>query len=325
MSKETAMGRNRPSHSQKNISLLAACMLTACGSPPTETPAVAEATGAEAPAAAAAPAAPRHIIDNSAALSTLVAQTVAVDLSKPEPDAVYWDRVVGGTVTLMGQPMINPRPEATTTDTVQVQALHDGTRVAFRLRWKDSEVSEAGHLAKFSDAIALEFPQQADSLPPVMMGAVGLPVSLYHWRAQYQRDEEHGKPTIEQLYPNASIDMYEHEYKTAPVGSKDAAEKYSPAKTLGNPQAYPKKAVDVIVAEGFSSTAVQDNDGAAARGEWKDGYWTVVISRPLRSPVGGELKPGATSYIAFAAWQGGKNEVASRKCVTMAWVPLEIR
>jgi Ethylbenzene dehydrogenase len=318
------MGRNSVTKTKKLLCLLASCSLVACAAQ-TSQQAAQEPGGAAAPEAAPPPAAPRNIVDNSAALSTLVAQRVAADLSKAEPDAVYWDSVVGGTVTLMGQPMVNPKPETVTTEAVQVQAIHDGTRIAFRLRWKDTEVSDQGQLAKYSDAIALEFPKLADSVPPVMMGGPGLPVLLYHWRAQYQRDEEKGKPTIEQLYPNASVDMYQHEYKTAPVSSKEAAEKYSPAKAVGNPQAYPKKAVDVIVAEGFATSAVQENDGSVAKGEWKDGHWTVVISRPLASPAGGVLTPGAASYVAFAAWQGGKNEVGSRKCVTMAWTPLEVR
>lgn len=154
-------------------------------------------------------------------------------------------------MTLLAQPMIAPRPETTTTDSVIVQAVHDGTRAAFRLRWKDTEKSEAGRLGEFSDGLALEFPLRDGPPPPVMMGAKDMPVHLFHWRAQYQRDKEQGKPSIKDLYPNQSIDMYPHEYKEAPVGSPSAAEKFSPGVAEGNPQSYAKTGVDEIVAEGF--------------------------------------------------------------------------
>ncbi|MCG3173685.1 MAG: hypothetical protein GMKNLPBB_01885 [Myxococcota bacterium] len=259
-------------------------------------------------------------------VETLVAARVADDLSKPNPGAEYWSKVKPGKITLMAQPMVAPRPEKTTTNELQVQALHDGNYLAFRLRWEDTGKSEGGRVGEFSDALALEFPVHDGDPPPVMMGAANLPVALYHWRAMYQRDAEQGKPTIEEIYPNVAVDMYQHEYKTGGGGSPVAAEQYSPAKTVGNPQSYPKKSVDVIIAEGFSTTAVQENDGASGKGEWKDGVWTLVITRPINSPIGGKLTPGGKgNNIAFAAWQGGKDEVGSRKCVTMAWTPLQLQ
>ena len=312
--------RNITRSQSRLVVQLASSLLLACATTTSQ-----QATPSVDMPAPAVPAPPRQIVDNSAALTKLVAQRAPGELALADPDAIYWDSVVGGTVTLMGQPMVNPKPEATTTDALQIQALHDGTRIAFRLRWKDPEVSEAGQLAKYSDAVALEFPQRDDVVPAVMMGGPGTPVQLYHWRAQYQRDEQHGKPTITDLYPNASVDMYMHEYKTAAVSNKEAAERYQPAKAVGNPQAYRKRAVDVLLAEGFSTSAVQENDGAVALGAWKDGYWSVVIVRPLQSTVGSAIKAAAQNYVAFAIWQGGKNEVGSRKCVTMAWTPLELQ
>ncbi len=228
-------------------------------------------------------------------------------------------------MTLLAQPMIAPRPETTTTDSVIVQAVHDGTRAAFRLRWKDTEKSEAGRLGEFSDGLALEFPLRDGPPPPVMMGAKDMPVHLFHWRAQYQRDKEQGKPSIKDLYPNQSIDMYPHEYKEAPVGSPSAAEKFSPGVAEGNPQSYAKTGVDEIVAEGFSTSSVQEGHGSLAQGAWANGEWTLVIVRPLVIDGGSTLKPGGTSNIAFAVWQGGKGEVGSRKCLTMQWTPVKVQ
>jgi Ethylbenzene dehydrogenase len=258
-------------------------------------------------------------------LKELVAKKVTADLSKPDPNAAYWADVPQGIVTLLAQPMIAPRPEKTTTDNVLVQAVHDGTRIAFRLQWKDPEKSEAGRLGEFSDALALEFPAKDGPLPPVMMGARDMPVHLFHWRAQYQRDKESGKPTVKELYPNVSVDMYPLEFKEAEGGTPAQAEKFSPGQAEGNPQSYAKSGVDEIIAEGFSTSAVQEGHGSAGHGEWKDGMWSLVIVRTLAVQGGSTLKVGTPGHIAFAAWQGGQGEVGSRKCVTMAWTPLTVQ
>ncbi|MCU0696815.1 MAG: ethylbenzene dehydrogenase-related protein [Myxococcaceae bacterium] len=256
----------------------------------------------------------------------LEVRSVKADLSKDDPAAPYWASAPETNVSLIGQPMVVPRPGSTTTANLTVQAVHDGKRIAFRLRWADTEKSEAGPLGKFSDAAAIQFPAQAgDFPPPVMMGAKGLPVHLFHWRAQYQRDREQGKPDIKTLYPNGSIDIYPMEFPAAEANrglSEKDQEKFSPARAEGNPQAYAKTGVDEIIAEGFSTSQVQEGHSSSGQGVWKDGGWTLVISRPLVIEGGSTLKPGAKSWAAFAVWQGGQGEVGSRKCLTMAWSTL---
>lgn len=258
-------------------------------------------------------------------LKELTVQKVSTDLSKPDPAAPFWHDVPEGVVTLLAQAMVAPRPETRTTESVIVQAVHDGTRVAFRLRWKDSEKSEAGHLGEFSDGLALEFPLREGTVPPVMMGAKDLPVHLFHWRAQYQRDKEKGKPTMKDLYPNGSVDMYPLEFKEAPGSDPAAAEKFSPGAAEGNPQSYSKTGIDEIVAEGFSTSSVQEGHGSQAQGTWANGEWTLVIVRPLVIEGGSTLKAGTDGNVAFAIWQGGKGEVGSRKSITMHWTPVKIR
>jgi hypothetical protein len=255
-------------------------------------------------------------------ITELKVAKIEADLALADPAAEFWEDVAPGLISLMAQPMVAPRPETTTTDAVQVQAVHDGSRIAFRLRWKDPELSEAGPLGKFSDAIALEFPIREDELPPVMMGAKDHPVHLFHWRAQYQRDHDQGKPEMKEVYPNVSVDMYPMEFKDAKGGTREQAEQFAPGVAEGNPQSYAKQGVDEIIAEGFSTSAVQEGHGSAGRGQWRDGWWEVVITRPLAIEGGSALKPGTPGNIAFAVWQGGQGEVGSRKCVTMMWTPL---
>lgn len=262
--------------------------------------------------------------DPTTELTELVVNVVSADLATSDPDAAFWKTVAPGMVTLMAQPVTTPRPEVTTTDKIYVQAVHDKDWVAFRLRWADAEMSEAGHLGEFSDAIAMEFPMVGDKPPSVMMGSKDDPVHIFHWRAQYQHDVEHGKPEISDLYPNASIDMYPMDFKQAPGGSKDDKEAFNPGVAIGNPQSYSKTGVDEIIAEGFSTSSVEEGHGATARGVWKDGMWTVVISRPMAIEGGSTIATGLPNALSFAVWQGGKDEVGSRKCIHMAWLPMKV-
>jgi len=211
---------------------------------------------------------------------------------------------------------------------VKVQAVHDGKTIAFRLTWADSELSAAGRLGEFSDAAAIQFPAGNGEAPPVvMMGSKDHPVHIFHWRAQYQRDLEQGKPTMKQLYPNVSIDMYPMEFESAAASNgvtERDRERYSPGRSEGNPQSYAKSGVDEIIAEGFSTSSVQQGHQSAGRAVWENGQWTLVIARALALEGGSVLAPGQSSFVAFAIWQGGAQEVGSRKSVTMTWTALQV-
>lgn len=249
---------------------------------------------------------------------------VDVDLSQPDPEAPFWANVAPLELSLMAQPMIRPRPLQANTPALSVQIVHDGTQVALRLSWRDLEKSEAGKLGEYSDGAAVQFPMTpGESPPPIFMGAKGMPVHIFQWRAQYQRDAERGKPTMAELYPNMSIDMYPMEY--ADPGRVDppiaAREQFSPGRAVGNPQSSAKSGVDEIWAEGFSTSSVQESV-ASGHGVFKDGAWSLVIVRPMQRPGGSSFQPGDTTFAAFAVWQGGEGEVASRKSVTMSWTPL---
>ncbi len=260
----------------------------------------------------------------------LIARKVTQDLSKlPTPRDALWKTATEESVMLMAQPMIAPRPDTTHTSSVKVQTIHDGKWIAFRLRWKDTEKSEAGRLGLFSDAVAIEFPVKDNKTPPpIFMGAKDDPVHLFHWRAQYQADHERGKPEMKDLYPNMSTDMYPLEFKDygSLKGFTDAQrEVYSHGRAAGNPQSYAKRGVDEMVSEGYSTSSVIQHTQSEGAGEWKDGEWAVVISRALSREGGSVLKVGEASFLGFAVWQGGHTEVGSRKCVTMTWTPLQIK
>ncbi len=268
------------------------------------------------------------LVQSIAGASEIKAVKVSVDLSKATWGDSIWKDVREEAVSLMAQPIAIPRPKTTQTSLIRVQAVHDGQWIAFRLRWKADEKSEAGKLGHFSDAVALQFPVKEGSPPPIFMGAKDNPVHIFHWRAQYQKDLEKGKPEMNELYPNMNPDMYPMEFKDSgniEGLNNEKREIYSPGKVSGNPQSYEKpSAVDEIFAEGFGSSSVIQNRVAIGHGDWEKGEWSVVIARPLKRENGSILEPGKNSYMAFAVWQGAKQEVGSRKSVTMSWVPLQV-
>ena len=72
-------------------------------------------------------------------------------------------------------------------------------------------------------------------------------------------------------------------------------------------------AVETLAAEGFGTLTAQPTDGVEAKGIWKDGFWRVVFTRPLRSAPGDHrvpLDPAAQGLVpvAFAIWNGDAQE-----------------
>lgn len=231
-------------------------------------------------------------------------------------------------VSLMGQPMVPPKPKTTETTSIRVSAVHDGKWVAFRLRWKDSEMSESDRLATFSDAVAIQFPiHNNEAPPPPMMGGKDDPVHIFHWRYQYQVDATKGKKTIDQIYPNMSPDMYPMDFRQKgnhKEATQDQKDSFVGGLAAGNPQSAPKTGVDEILAEGFGTSAVMESHAAKGFGEWRNGEWMVIIARPLNYENSSKLPVGRKSNIAFAVWQGGKKEVGAIKSLTMMWTPLSV-
>lgn len=262
-------------------------------------------------------------------LAEIDAKKISGDLSREFQNESIWKMAnADQRIGLMGQPMVVPMPKKTETSLINVTAVHDGKWIAFRLKWKDGEISEAEKLATFSDAVALQFPiKNNEEPPPIMMGGKDDPVHLFHWKYQYQLDAKNGKRTIDQIYPNMTTDMYPMDFKEKgnfKEASKEQKESFVGGTAAGNPQSFSKSGVDEIFAEGFGSSAVSDSHQAKGFGEWKNGEWTVFIVRPLVYENGSKIIVGKKSHIAFSVWQGGKKEIGAIKSLTMMWTPFNV-
>lgn len=263
--------------------------------------------------------------------NTIESSFVKADLSKPVLEETMWKKAKTLNVSLMAQPMAIPKPATTETSSIKVQSINDGKWISFKLTWKDKDKSDDEKLGKFSDGIALEFPVKVkNGVPPsAFMGEKDNPVHIYHWKATFQKDMERGGfHKMSEIYPNASVDLYPLEPKfegNYPKATEEEKMVFSHGKAAGNPQSFEKlKAVDEIYAEGFGTSQVIQNNQGIGKGEWKNGEWSVVITRPLSSKIGSSLKFGSSNFVCFAVWQGGKDETGSRKSVTLSWFPLNI-
>ena len=94
--------------------------------------------------------------------------------------------------------------------------------------------------------------------------------------------------------------------------------RYSPARAVGNIVAGPHdRPVQDLVAEGPGTLAPGASTDSQGRGRHDGTGWAVVIRRRL--PAGWDATRG--SQVAFAVWQGDRNEVGARKMRT-AWISL---
>jgi DMSO reductase family type II enzyme heme b subunit len=78
--------------------------------------------------------------------------------------------------------------------------------------------------------------------------------------------------------------------------------------------------VQDLLAEGPGSLSPAGETRSTGKGERTNTGWSVTIVRPL--PAG--LTPTVRSQVAFAVWEGSKDEAGARKMRT-GWIPLALR
>jgi hypothetical protein len=121
--------------------------------------------------------------------------------------------------------------------------------------------------------------------------------------------------------PHATIDHYPHEaapLKSDPGAQREVQLRYSPAHALGNFMAGPReRPVQDLIAEGPGTLGPGPSADSQGRGQHNGSGWSVVLSRRL--PAGWDSARG--SQVAFAVWQGDRNEVGARKMRT-GWINL---
>ncbi|MCE9552900.1 MAG: c-type cytochrome [Planctomycetes bacterium] len=208
-----------------------------------------------------------------------------------------------------------------------VQAVHDGRDIAIRLRWQDATSnSDAARTQAFRDAIAVEL-YRGTVEPFLGMGSTDAPVDVWFWQAEPPT----GPPDVEQIYPRTVVDQYPLSEKTVSTAEyqrpgtqrKEQPDISLPAKASGNP------VVPAAGASGSSSLTASGPGSVAfrlpksrlvtARGQWREGRWTVVMTRPLvvEGASGVSLVPGERASIALAVWDGDHRDRNGQKLISI--------
>ena len=249
---------------------------------------------------------------------------VATVASLPtEPSDAIWNQAPEHVAELLTQDQVDPRLMERSTPELRVRTLTDGTNLSFRLQWTDQTQDDRDTPAMFADACAIQLPAKIEpTVPAPQMGETGHPVQITYWSAKWQATVDGREDSLQDLYPNATIDHYPFEAQSLEPGSaeqKAMAVRYAPARALGNLMTGPReKPVQDLIAEGPGTLAAAASTTSDGRGQRNEDGWTVVITRLL--PEGFDVVGPA--QVAFAVWEGSQDEVGARKMRT-GWITLK--
>jgi hypothetical protein len=153
------------------------------------------------------------------------------------------------------------------------------------------------------------------------MGEAGRLVDIVYWRASWQAGVDGRPDTIQALHPGAVVDHYPVEAQSLEPDSniqRRFSQRYAPARARGNVMEGPRQQpVQDLEADGPGTLRPSRLQASSGRGSRTAHGWQVILTRPVPASLG----PGGRSQVAFAVWDGGHDEVGSRK-MRSGWVPL---
>jgi len=262
----------------------------------------------------------------SVAEADLLSVYIGQPVPATDPDSDLWEEAEAVEVALTGQTMIAPMKEDPAPKSVKVRSLHDGRKIAFLMEWDDPQEDNLTiKTDQFRDACAVLLGAYPAPLALWLMGTKESPVTILHWKADWQLDIDKGFQDLEVAFPNASFDFYpplveaERPLKL-PEAYPETARAWLPGWHVGNPLSQPVKGLPVEKLQAIGPgtiTAFPTQDGEG-RGRWRDRKWKAALAKGLTGSDDQELglSPGEVYSIAFAVWSGAEQGVGARKSVT---------
>jgi hypothetical protein len=239
-------------------------------------------------------------------------------------DDAAWKMAPVHDAQLLLQDIVDPRLLKPSTGRVKVQSVTNGREIAFLMRWDDATTNDSPAPASFPDACAIQLPSTSSAdLPAPQMGEEGRTVEITYWSAIWQAGMTKKHDDIKTLHPNSAVDHYP--FQAEPLSNNPAEQqameqRYAPARAVRNPMSGPRnQPVQDLIAEGPGTLAPAAKSTSRGTGNRLQQGWEVVIVRQL--PEG--LRSVPRSQVAFAVWEGSKQEVGARKMRT-AWIPLSM-
>lgn len=231
-----------------------------------------------------------------------------------DPTADFWDDVPATLLSLSAQIGYLPKGGGSIKD-VSVQLVRNESWLAVRLQWDDATADTViAQTDDFSDAVAVQLAGGTATLPFVCMGQLGSQVEIWQWRAE--RDPlAGGGLSYEEAYPGLLVDYYPFENEST----------FYPAWAAGNFLALANNTpVETLTAAAPGTLTTVEAAPVWGAGAWEAGQWSVLFARPLLPPGEGVTVEGDQISVAFAAWDGARDERDGQKS-TSSWYPLSFR
>jgi mono/diheme cytochrome c family protein len=240
------------------------------------------------------------------------------------PDAGTWRLASPVNLHLMPLWWRSDRPEEVT-----VRAVHDGKQIALLLVWADATHDHTAMRPQdFRDAAAVQL-SPSPAPPFFAMGSKGQFVNIWMWKSERQADIERPFHDLETVYPNLGIDSYPN-LKVSPVEqpTRHALTQQSDPTFVtgwgaGNIVSDPSRSspAEDLVAQGFGTLRARPlpDQAVDARGVYATGGYRVIFRRDLvgRGTAAVTLRPGATTPVGFAVWNGSAGDRDGKKSVTI--------
>jgi len=132
-------------------------------------------------------------------------------------------------VPMLVQDLTDPKLSESTLREIRVQALSDNNNVAFRIEWEDSTQDTVETHKQFSDAAAVQLPPApGGTVPDPTMGQADKPVHIQLWKASYEGGGSLDDWSLQQTFPNATVDHYPFEADQAVYYSACGGESADP-------------------------------------------------------------------------------------------------
>jgi hypothetical protein len=227
------------------------------------------------------------------------------------PDDAAWKDAPERQIALMPQ-IIAPPHGGGSVQMLSVRSMHNGGWVAFRLEWADPTANREVGVNAFRDAAAVGFPtRETEILPAPFMGDEQHTLNIWQWTADFDANAQ-GKGGFDQRYPHTEGVWY-----------------FAPDYEVQREVRAWRGTEPVIeyIAQGFGTLTLKDSQNVRGLGRHADGRWRVVLRRELATgnPEDTLFRPGGSTHVVFAVWNGDKNEVNGKKNVTFNWTPFTLQ
>jgi DMSO reductase family type II enzyme heme b subunit len=227
------------------------------------------------------------------------------------PGDATWKDAPERELTLTPQ-IIAPPHGGGSVQMLSVRAMHNGSWLAFRLEWVDPTANREVGVNQFRDAAAVGFPtREAEALPAPFMGDVYHSLNIWQWTADFDANAQ-GAGGFADSYPHTEGVWY-------------FAQDYDVQRQVRAWRG--TEPVIEYVAKGFGTLTRKAAQNVRGVGRHADGHWQVVLRRELATgnPEDTLFRPGGSTQVVFAVWNGEESEVNGKKNVTLNWTPFALQ